>query len=131
MLESAGSLQVGLVLNKPVDQQVNVSVMAIDITATGVLNVFCIFTVLFSFNLAGNDFGPSQNYTVNFIAGSISQSVNIPIIIDNINEGNETFQLVISVPEEAVAAGVIDGCDPFTPSVTIEIINEDSKLYIP
>ena len=56
--------------------------------------------------------------------------MNIPIITDNVSEGDETFQLEISVPEEAVAAGVIDGCDPFTPSVTVEIIDDDRKLYI-
>ena len=56
--------------------------------------------------------------------------MNIPIITDNVYEGDETFQLEISVPEEAVAAGVIDGCDPFTPSVTVEIIDDDGKLHI-
>ena len=44
--ESAGSLQVVLVLSKPVDQQVTVFVIATDITATGLLNVFCMLTVL-------------------------------------------------------------------------------------
>ena len=46
--ESAGSLQVVLVLSKPVDQQVTVFVIASDITAAGLLNVFCILTVLIS-----------------------------------------------------------------------------------
>ena len=44
--ESAGSLQVVLVLSKPVDQQVTVFVIATDISAAGLLNVFCILTVL-------------------------------------------------------------------------------------
>ena len=55
--------------------------------------------------------------------------MNIPII-DNVYEGDETFQLEISVPEEAVAAGVIDGCDPYTPSVTVEITDDDRELYM-
>ena len=56
--------------------------------------------------------------------------MNIPIITDNVYEGDETFQLEISVPEEAGAAGVIDGCDPYTPSVIVEIADYDRKLYI-
>ena len=78
--------------------------------------------------IAGEDFGPSQNYPVTFPAGSTRQSVNIPIINDSIHELDENFQLEISVPDVAVAAGVIDGCDPFTPSVTVEITDDDSKL---
>ena len=77
--------------------------------------------------IAVEDFGPSQNYSVTFPAGSITQSVNVSIIDDNIYELNETFQLEINVPETAVAAGVINGCDLFTPSVTVEI-TDDRKL---
>ena len=77
--------------------------------------------------IAFEDFGPSQNYSVTFPAGSITQSVNIPIIDDSVYELDETFQLEINVPETAVAAGVINGCDPFTPSVTVEI-TDDRKL---
>ena len=56
--------------------------------------------------------------------------MNIPIINDNVYELEETFQLEISVPEAAVAAGVIDGCDPYTPSATVSIADDDRKLYI-
>ena len=52
--------------------------------------------------------------------------MNIPIITDNVYEGDETFQLEIIVPKEAVTAGVIDGC----PSLTVRIIDDDCKLYI-
>ena len=55
--------------------------------------------------------------------------MNIPIITDNVYEGDETFQLEISVPEDTVTVGVIDGCDPFTPSAIVEIIDDDCKLY--
>ena len=54
--------------------------------------------------------------------------MNIPIIGDNFYELEETFQLEISVPEAAVAAGVIDGCDPYTPRATVRIADDDSKL---
>ena len=56
--------------------------------------------------------------------------MNIPIINDDDFELDESFQLELSVPEAAVRAGVIDGCDPFTPERTIDIIDDDSKLYI-
>ena len=56
--------------------------------------------------------------------------MNIPIISDSFYEVDETFQIEISVPEEAVRAGVIDGCDPFTPSLNVEIIDDDRKLHI-
>ena len=79
--------------------------------------------------IAGKDFGPSQNYPVTFLAGSITQSVNIPIIDDSVKELDETFELEISVPETAIATGVIDGCDPFTSSVTVEI-TDDRKLRV-
>ena len=56
--------------------------------------------------------------------------MNIPIISDNVYELEETFQLEINVPEAAVAAGVIDGCDPYTPRATVRIADDDRKLFI-
>ena len=56
--------------------------------------------------------------------------MNIPIIGDNVYELDETFQLEISVPEAAVAASVIDGCNPYIPSATVRIADDDRKLYI-
>ena len=55
--------------------------------------------------------------------------MNIPIINDNVYECEETFQLEISVSEATVVAGV-DGCDPYTPSATVRITDDDRKLYI-
>ena len=54
--------------------------------------------------------------------------MNIPIIDDDDYEFEETFQLEISVPEAAVAADMIDGCDPYTPTVTVRIADDDRKL---
>ena len=90
----------------------------------------CALTILSCSFVPDEDFGPSQNYTVTFPAGSTRQSVDIPIINDTVLELNETFSLEISVPEAAVRAGVIDGCDPFTPRQTVEIIDDDCKLHI-
>ena len=54
--------------------------------------------------------------------------MNIPIISDNVYELEETFQLEINVPEAAVAAGVIYGCNSYTPSATVRIADDDRKL---
>ena len=129
--ESAGSLLVVLVLSKAVDEQVSVFVIATNITARGLfVNLVCTLTANSCSFVAGEDFGPSQNYTVTFPAGSTKQSVDIPIINDTVLEPDETFSLEISVPEATVRAGVIGSCDPFTPTVTTEIIDDDGKLYI-
>ena len=56
--------------------------------------------------------------------------MNIPIINDTVYELEETFQLEISVPDATVAAGVISGCDPYTPSATVTITDDDRKLNI-
>ena len=126
--ESNGSLQVVLVLNKPVDQQVTVFVIASNLTATGLLNLYINSSDHLIDHLAVDDFGPSKNYTVTFTDGSTRQSVNIPIIADDVCESDETFQLEISVPKEAVAAGITLGCDS---SVTVKITDDDNrKLYI-
>ena len=56
--------------------------------------------------------------------------MDIPIINDTVLEPDETFALEISVPEATVRAGVIDGCDPFTPRQTVRITDNDRKLHI-
>jgi len=129
--ESAGTLQVVLVLSKAVDQPANVTVVSTGITATGLFSLSNISSILITYShLVDVDFGPPQNYTVNFPAGSTRGSVDIPITNDDLYELDETFQLEISVPEAAVRAGVIVGCDPFTPSLNVEIIDDDGKLQI-
>ena len=55
--------------------------------------------------------------------------MNIPIIDDDVYEFGETFQLEINVPDAVVAAGVIHGCHSFTPSITVEIIDDNGKLF--
>ena len=128
--ESAGSLVVVLVLSEAVGEEVSVFVLATGTSARGLLNLVCALTSLCSCSfIAGEDFGPSQNYTVTFPAGSTRQSVNIPIINDTVSEPDEIFQLDLSVPEAAVRAGVIDRCDPFTPRRIIEINDDDCKYH--
>ena len=75
--------------------------------------------------LAVEDFGSPQSYIVTFPIGSIRQSVNISINDDNIDEGDERFQLEISVPEAAVRAGVVGGCGT---SLIVVIIDDDGMF---
>ena len=58
--------------------------------------------------------------------------MKIPIINDKVYELDETFQLEISIPEEVFAAGVIHGCHPIAPSITVDIFDDDGKftMYI-
>ena len=44
--ENDGSLEVDIVLSKPVDQEVYISVLATGLTAIGLLTLFCIMAVL-------------------------------------------------------------------------------------
>ena len=70
-------------------------------------------------DLANKDFGQTTDYIVTFPAGSTKQPVDIPIIDDNAFEFDETFKLEISIPKEAAIAGLTDGCDLITSSVTV------------
>ena len=75
--------------------------------------------------LVDEDFGPPQSHIVTFPTGSRRHSVNIFINDDDIDEGDEKFELEISVPEVAVRAGVIDGCKT---SLNVKIIDDDGML---
>ena len=56
--------------------------------------------------------------------------MEIPIIDNNVYELNRDFQFRLNVPEVAVRAGVIDGCDPFTDGRSVQIIDDDRKLHV-
>ena len=131
--ESDGSLEVTLALSRQwtggrfVDFLTSY-IVATEITATGLLKFFVYEWFLLVGHLAGEDFGPSKSYPVTFHHGSLRQSVNIPIIDDNVYEFDETFQLEI-ISSLAVAYGVIDGCGLFAPSVTVVCTDDDCKFF--
>ena len=120
--ESDGSLEVVLILSNPVGKNVTVNVVTTAMTATGLLNVFCILKIITLFSWWR--FLTISKLTSNFYC-RISKA--IPIVNDDTYELEETFQPEISVPETAVVAGVIDGCDPYNPSTTVRI-TDDHKL---
>ena len=56
--------------------------------------------------------------------------MEIPIIDNDVYELSRDFQFTLNVPEAAVRAGVIDGCDPFTAVRSVRITDDDRKLHI-
>ena len=56
--------------------------------------------------------------------------MEIPIIDNNVHEVTRYFQLTLDVPEAAVRACVIVGCDPFTAKRSVEITDDDRELHI-
>ena len=73
--------------------------------------------------MTGNvDYG-SGPFDVTFTAGMTNASFNVPIINENLFEGNETFTVTIvpSLLSNRIIKGT--GCD-----VTVTIINDDSKF---
>ena len=65
---------------------------------------------------AGQDY-TSKSGTLTFTAGDISKTVQVSVLDDNIDEGNETFTLLLSSPSNAfladgTATGTIENSDP-------------------
>lgn len=71
---------------------------------------------------AGTDYAASVG-TLSFAPGESSKTINIPIINDNVFEGNETLSLVLSNP----GGGQVELLDPTTAALTI-IDNETQPL---
>ena len=94
--ESDGSLEIILVLNKPVGVDVitcRKCTIATAITATGLLNVFGTYINNHLLVTWYRDFGPSQTEScpVTFTAGSVRQSVNTPITGDSVMSLRKPF----------------------------------------
>lgn len=64
---------------------------------------------------AGQDF-TATNGTLSFAPGEASKTIAIPIINDNIFEGNETFNFILSNPS---GAGIVEILSPGTSTLTI------------
>src|SRR3954471_1346860 len=64
---------------------------------------------------AGSDFQPETG-TVSFAPGTTTQTISVPIVADNANEGDETFGVVISAPQDVTIA---------TPQAVATIRNDD------
>src|SRR4051794_13346236 len=64
---------------------------------------------------AGSDFQPETG-TVSFPPGMTTQTISVPIVADNANEGDETFGVVMSAPQDVTIA---------TPQAVATIRNDD------
>lgn len=71
---------------------------------------------------AGADYAPTSG-TLNFAAGESSKTITVPIIADNVYEGDETFSLLLSNPT---------GGDPVITygTATIKIYDGSSQPYL-
>ena len=99
VIENAGPAQPVLVLSNPSATEFTVRVRENERSATSEQTKYVSILLLISNNdLTGNDdYGPGD-YTVTFPAGATIVPFNIPIVDDNILEGNEDFDIII-VPE--------------------------------
>ena len=75
------------------------------------------------YTLTGNDDYTPGPYTVTFPAGVTSATFDVPIISDNLLEGNENFVLVIN--DSSLPSLVIRGSPG---AVTVNMVDDDSKL---
>ena len=79
------------------------------------------------FNNAANDYvnGPFQVY---FKPNETSKTLPLATIQDDVFEPDETFLLILQVPDEFARLGI--SIDSVNGNATIRIINDDSKLLI-
>ena len=83
-----------------------------------------IYIILSLFFLSGDDFN-SVTQTATIAAGTNSSMVNIPVINDNIVEGDETFNMSLTVPS-SLGLGIRTGT---ITNVTVTIIDTSGKHY--
>ena len=89
------------------------------VALTAMLDIIYSFVILL-----GNDFNPTTQ-TVTIVAGTNSSMVNIPVTVNNIVEGDETFSMSLTVPSSLgprIVAGAIT-------SATVTIVDTSSELH--
>lgn len=120
--ENDGQAQTALILSYELPYAVTVSVISSSDIATGKWYVMCFMYILCCITEEDYQFGP---YSVTFPAGTTIARLNIPILNDNILEGNENFTLIInsSSPPDNIFIGDDD-------RVTVIIADDDCKLQI-
>ena len=80
-------------------------------------------TVPFS-SQGGDDF-ESEQFELDFAAGQTRAEFNITIIDDNLVETAESFQLLLSIPDELISKGVQVGPNA---EATVAIMDNDGEL---
>ncbi len=84
------------------------------------------FTNSSCFSPDGDDF-VSQQYTLTFPAGQTRAEFTVVITDDNVIEAMESFQLLLSIPQNLTSKGVQVGPNS---AATVTIMDNDGELYI-
>ncbi len=95
------------------------------IIACHALTIGSFYTTLPSFSQGGDDF-VSQQYQLDFPAGQTRAEFTVVITDDSLIEATESFQLLLSIPEDLISKGVQVG--PNSAS-TVTIMDNDGELY--
>ena len=83
---------------------------------------FLLLCAIYYFLTGNVDYG-SGPFNITFMAGMMNASFDVPIINENLFEGNETFTVTIAPSSLSNRIVKGTGCD-----VTVTIINDDSKF---
>ena len=75
----------------------------------------------------GDDDFVSQRYQLVFSAGQTTAEFTVVITDDNLIEAMESFQLLLSIPEDLISKGVQVGPNS---AATVTIMDNDGKLYV-
>ena len=77
------------------------------------------------FSQGGDDF-VSQQYQLDFPAGQTRSEFTVAITDDSMIEATESFQLLLSIPEDLISKGVQVGSNS---AATVTIMDNDGELY--
>jgi Ca2+-binding RTX toxin-like protein len=75
---------------------------------------------------AGSDYTGATNITLTFNPGEVSKTISIPLIDNNLNEPDESFNITLSTPTNAT---ILDGSSTITISDTL-VTNATTVLHI-
>ena len=79
-----------------------------------------------SFFSQGGDVFVSQQYQLHFPAGQTRAEFTVVITNDDLIEAMETFQLLLSIPQDIISKGVQVGPNS---AATVTIMDNDGELY--
>ena len=119
--ENAGTLQLVLVLSKPLSTTFRVRIQSRDITATGGYRLITLVRYNVMFFFAGNNVDyKSGPYKVVLHHGNTTAVLDIPIVDDRVPERKERFRLVIR--KNSLPSSVMLGNNA---KATVAIVDDD------
>jgi hypothetical protein len=104
LISANGALPTGIQLSSTSYSRTKSGSLPVTVVRTGSLNGTSSvdFTTVDGSAVAGSDYSPTAG-TLTFAPGEASKTINVPLISDNVYEGNETLRLVLSAPSGAFA----------------------------